>query len=472
MFSAGTKMKLPKLLKSRRALIALAALVIAGGGWFALTREKAPEYQTAEVMRGDLEVSISASGKVQPKDYVDVGAQVSGQLESFLIEVGDKVEKGDLLAEIDETLAAAKVEADRAQMKELEASFAQQEATLELARANAGRANMLYKADAISQAEQQAATAELKVATARLDQLKAQIERQQSTLTADLASLSYTKIYAPMSGTVVSQAAVVGQTLNANQTTPTILRIADLSVMTVEADVSEADVLRVKPGAEAYFTTLGSTGERWRTKVRQVLPQPEIVNDVVLYKVLMDIDNKEESLKPEMTAQVFFITGRAADVVLAPVAALRDMRGEGRGQGQGESRRNRSDGTARNVASNETAGGSGGERRARRDSGDGSLMAARASEGRGNRDEMSEAFRKAREANPEAARKMVMVMTNGKPQPRPVLVGLSSRAEAEIIYGLEPGETVVTGEAVATPARTAENTQRTQRPPGIGRRGP
>lgn len=464
--------RLPKFLARRRTLVALAVLVIAAGGWFALSREKAPEYQTAEVTRGNLEVSISASGKVQPKEYVDVGAQVSGQLKSFLIEVGDKVEKGDLLAEIDETLAVAKVDADRAQMKELQASFAQQEATLELAKANAGRANMLYKADAISQAEQQAATAELKVATARLEQLSAQIERQQSTLTADLASLSYTKIYAPMSGTVVSQAAVVGQTLNANQTTPTILRIADLSVMTVEADVSEADVLRVKPGAEAYFTTLGSTGERWRTKVRQVLPQPEIVNDVVLYKVLMDIDNKEEALKPEMTAQVFFVTGRAVDVILAPVAALRDVRGEGRGQG----RRNRDgDGAnaARDVASSDSANDSGSERGSRRERGNsdgGSLIAARASErGRG---EMPEAFRKAREAHPDAQRKTVQVMANGKPQPRPVLVGLSSRAEAEIIYGLEPGETVVTGEAVKVPERTAQQNQQQQRPPGFGRRGP
>lgn len=463
--------RVPKFLTRRRILVALAALVIAGGGWFALNREKAPEYQTAEVTRGNLEVSISASGKVQPKEYVDVGAQVSGQLKSFLIEVGDKVEKGDLLAEIDETLAVAKVDADRAQMKELQASFAQQEATLELAKANAGRANMLYKADAISQAEQQAATAELKVATARLDQMKAQIERQQSTLTADLASLSYTKIYAPMSGTVVSQAAVVGQTLNANQTTPTILRIADLSVMTVEADVSEADVLRVKPGAEAYFTTLGSTGERWRTKVRQVLPQPEIVNDVVLYKVLMDIDNKEEALKPEMTAQVFFVTGRAEDVILAPVAALRDVRGEGRGQG----RRNRDGDTnsARDVASIDSSNGSGNGRDARREGRDGdggSLIAARASE-RG-RVEMPEAFRTAREAHPDAQRKTVQVMINGKPQPRPVLVGLSSRAEAEIIYGLEPGETVVTGEAVKVPERTAQQNQQQQRPPGFGRRGP
>ncbi|MEE2690615.1 MAG: efflux RND transporter periplasmic adaptor subunit [Pseudomonadota bacterium] len=441
--------KLNQMLKSPRVLAGLAVAVAAvAGGAMWLGREKPPEYQTAEVRRGDLEVAISASGKVQPKLYVDVGAQVSGQLKKFLVEVGEHVEKGQLLAEIDETLAAAKVEADRAQLRELEASLSQQQATLELSRANAARADMLYKADAISQAEHQAATADRKIAEARLEQLKAQIERQNSTLEADLASLSYTKIYAPMSGTVVSQSAVEGQTLNANQTTPTILRIADLSVMTVEADVSEADVLRVKAGQEAYFTTLGSSTQRWTTAVRQVLPQPEVLNDVVLYKVLLDIDNPEELLKPEMTAQVFFVTGRAEDAVLAPVAALVDR--PDRGQ-RGEGRRERAAG-------------------ARAEGGGPELMAARASEGRPEQGRGGEEFaarreamRAAREAHPDAQVKMVRVLTGKTVAPRPVLVGLSTRADAEILYGLEPGETVVTGFATPPPARRSD-----QRPRGPG----
>ncbi|MEQ8178681.1 MAG: efflux RND transporter periplasmic adaptor subunit [Amphiplicatus sp.] len=446
---------LNKLLKSRRVLIGLAALVVAGvGGAMWLNREKPPEYQTAEVRRGDLEVSISAAGKVQPKDYVDVGAQVSGQLEDFLVEVGDRVEKGQLLAEIDETLAAAKVEADRASLRELEASYSQQEATLELSRANAARADMLYKADAISQAEHQAATADLKIAIARLDQLKAQIARQNSTLEADLASLSYTKIYAPMSGTVVSQTAVEGQTLNANQTTPTILRIADLSVMTVEADVSEADVLRVKAGQETYFTTLGSATQKWKSTVRQVLPQPEVLNDVVLYKVLLDVENPEELLKPEMTAQVFFVTGRAEDAVLAPMAALMERPERGRrGEGQGERRRERPQG-GEAVASSE-------------DGARGSLMAARAAEGGRGEGRGGEAFaaqreamRAAREEHPDAQMKMVRVLTGKTVTIRPVLVGLTTRADAEILFGLEPGETVVTGVTGKAPVIRPNQQQR------------
>ncbi|WDI30184.1 efflux RND transporter periplasmic adaptor subunit [Hyphococcus flavus] len=443
----------------RLALIAGAVGIAAVAGSMVLSREKAPEYQTASVTRGDLQVAISAAGKVQPKNYVDVGAQVSGQLEQFYIEVGDKVEKGQLLAEIDETRAAAQVEADRAQLKELNASYTQQEATLELSRANATRAQMLYEADAISRAEFEAASADLKIAEARLAQLDAQKERQQSTLQADLATLEFTKIYAPISGTVVSQAAVEGQTLNANQTTPTILRISDLSVMTIEADVSEADVLRINKGQNVYFTTLGGGEHQWRTTVRQVLPQPEVLNDVVLYKVLLDVENPEELLKPEMTAQVFFVTGETEDAVLAPVAALRDRPSR---EGRGDRRRNREN-----------------QREERQ-----GLMAANAAEPEANNDENArgarrgtrnrsgrEGMREALEANPDAERKYVLVIRDGEPQPQPVLVGISTRAQAEILFGLSEGDTVITNEKVATVVQE-RNFDRSRRPRGMGRRGP
>ncbi|MFC2950505.1 efflux RND transporter periplasmic adaptor subunit [Marinicaulis aureus] len=426
--------------------MALLVSAIAVGGYvFMRGRNAAPDYQTAEIVTGDIEIAISAAGKIQPKNYVDVGAQVSGQLEEFFFEVGDRVEKGDLLAQIDETLAATKVEADRAQLKELDASFAQQQASLELSKANAARADMLYKADAISQAEYQAAIADRKIAAARLTQLEAQIERQNSTLEADEATLEFTKIYAPMSGTIVSQSAVVGQTLNANQTTPTILRIADLTIMTVEADVSEADVLRVKKGQDAYFTTLGGGNGKWRTTVRQVLPQPEILNDVVLYKVLLDISNDDELLKPEMTAQVFFVSGSAKDAVLAPVAALRDSRRSQSAQrGEGERRRDKE------------------ERRG--------LMAAQASGLGEEQNPRRAAMRETMAANPDAERKMVTVLENGELRPQPVLVGLTNRTQAEILFGLSPGEIVVTGQAFTAP--TAQSGDRTRRPPGMGRRGP
>lgn len=428
------------------ALVALLAIFLWQSIWGG---EKKPEYQTAEVTRGDLEVSISAAGKILPKETVTVGAQVSGQLMELYVEAGDLVEAGQLLARIDATIAETSVEASQAQLKELQASRKQQQASLELSKANAARAAMLFENDAIARADYEASQADYTVAMGRLDAINAQIERQTSTLRAQQATLEFTNIYAPISGTVVSMAAVKGQTLNANQTAPTILTLADLTIMTVETDVSEADVLRIEPGQTAWFTTLGDSARRWQTSVRQVLPTPEVLNDVVLYKALLDVENPQNRLKPEMTAQVFFITGSAKDAVLVPITALQAA----------PQRRDRSQGGAGRVAQ-------GGERQGRPGGG---LMQAEASEPAGapQDDRRRRAFMQAREAHPDADMASVLVIgPEGEPRPRPVLVGLKTRTQAEILFGLEPGEIVVTGEVGAP--RPAQTQQQGPRGPGGG----
>ncbi len=440
-------------LKTSRWFLALASAAALWLAFFIWQQvwggEKAPEYQTADVTRGDIEVTISAAGTILAKDTVVVGAQVSGQLTELLVEAGDQVTKGDLLAKIDATIASTNVEANRAQLKELEATRKQQEATLGLAKANADRAKMLFDADAVARAEYEASQAEYAIASGRMDAIRAQIDRQSSSLRAELATLEFTNIYAPISGTVVSLEAVEGQTLNANQTAPTILALADLNIMTVETDVSEADVLRIEPGQVAWFTTLGDSARRSETSVRQVLPTPEVLNDVVLYKALLDIDNPEGRLKPQMTAQVFFVTGSAKDTVLVPVTAL---------QAAPERRQGR-DGEAR------VADGSGRPARS------GGLMQAEASEPPNGQPEDSRrgAFRAAREAHPDAETAAVLVMgPEGEPRPQPVLVGLKTRTQAEILFGLEPGQTVVTGEVKIE--RPSQSQQGQGRGPGGGGR--
>ncbi|MGE6697203.1 efflux RND transporter periplasmic adaptor subunit [Hyphomonas sp. NPDC076900] len=445
------------LLKARWTWIIIAAVAVLAA-WLAWQviwgGEKAPEYQTAEVTRGDIEVSISSAGKVAPKDTVDVGAQVSGQLTELLVEAGDLVEQGQLLARIDATIAETNVEGSQAQLLELQASRRQQQASLELSKANADRAKMLFENDAIARADFENAQAEYTIAIGGLEAINAQITRQSSTLRAQQATLEFTNIYAPISGTVVSLEAVEGQTLNANQTAPTILTLADLTIMTVETDVSEADVLRVKPGQAAWFSTLGDSTRRWETSVRQILPTPEVLNDVVLYKAMLDIANPDNLLKPEMTAQVFFITGSVKDAVLVPVTALQSapQRGQ-RPQGQ-----NREGGRER-------AEGGAGEGRT-----GGGMMQAEASERAGGPpqdDSQRRAFMEARKAYPDAEVATVLVMAaDGTPRPRPVLIGLKTRTQAEVLFGLEPGQTVVTGEVSAkAPATTAQTQQRMQQGP-------
>jgi macrolide-specific efflux system membrane fusion protein len=134
--------------------------------------------------------------------------------------------------------------------------------------------------------------------------------------------LGYTKIYAPLDGTVASQTTLEGQTVNASQSAPVIVQVANMDVMTVWAQVAEADVSRITVDMPATFTTLGMPEKKWQGKVRAVYPTPVVENDVVLYNVLIDVDNHEKLLLPQMTVQVFFTLGEAKDVPLAPINAL------------------------------------------------------------------------------------------------------------------------------------------------------
>ncbi|MGE0116650.1 MAG: macrolide transporter subunit MacA [Dongiaceae bacterium] len=319
--------------RPRRRLIwsGLLLIVLAAAGLFAWREWQAaaaPEIRTVAVVRGDIERTVTALGALQPKDYVDVGAQVSGQLKQVHVEIGDRVEKGALLAEIDPTVFETRVRTNKANLENLKAQLDQQQAELALSRKQLKRNQALFKAKAISQDTLETSETQVEVGEARSAALAAQIDAAQATYDGDVANLGYTKIYAPMSGTIVSQTALEGQTLNANQSAPVIVRIADLQTMTVKAQVAEADVVRIKTGMPVYFTTLGLPDRRWQATVRQVLPTPEIVNDVVLYNVLIDVGNDDGVLMTDMTAQVFFVLGRAADVPLVPVAALGSRRAD------------------------------------------------------------------------------------------------------------------------------------------------
>jgi macrolide-specific efflux system membrane fusion protein len=324
----------------KRILIVLVVLLAAGGlAWWQLggNGTAAPAYTTAPAERGDLERTVTALGTLKPLEYVDVGAQVSGQIDRLLVEAGDMVKANQLLAEIDPTVYLARVEADRADLAGLEAQLAERMAQLKLARAQHGRQAALLKADATSREAYDSAAAAVEVAEAQIAALRAGIAQAQSTLDADEANLGYTQIRAPMAGTVMSLTARQGQTINANQQAPTILQIADLQTMTVWTQVSEADVSKLSVGMDAYFTTLGQPDRRWQGTLRQILPTPEVVNNVVLFNALFDVANPDGALMPQMTAQVFFVVDRAQDAVLVPVAALRPGEGRGAAGGDGKS---------------------------------------------------------------------------------------------------------------------------------------
>ncbi len=409
------------------ALFAGLLLLLGAGGfyayktWFA-AGDPADRYLTAEVERGDIEDSVTATGTLQPRDYVDVGTQVSGQLKIVHVQIGSTVKQGDLLAEIDPTVYRARVDANRAQLKNQTAQLADRQAQLVLAQQQLKRQQNLMKEQASTEEALQTAEATLRSVTAQIAALKAQMQQTESTLRGDEANLGYTKIYAPMSGTVVSQTAKQGQTLNANQQAPIILRIADLSTMTVQTQVSEADVPKLNIGMEAYFTTLGGNGQRWYGTLRQVLPTPTVTNNVVLYDALFDVPNPDRALMTQMTAQVFFVLGAAKDAVIVPLAALRTPRPEGSARAAG-------DRPGRRAAE-----------------GDQAAPVSRGSFAQGA--------------------VVRVVNAEGAIEQRPVKVGVMNRVSAQILSGVQPGERVVVGrkQEGSAPAPQGANGQRRMTP--------
>ena len=332
-------MKRPR--PARRALLVVACLlpIVAIAAWQVMPPGR-DTLTTVTVSRGNIENSVTALGTLQPRRYVDVGAQASGQIRKIHVEAGDQVQEGQLLVEIDPSTQKAKLDASRYAIENLKAQLQEQKAQHELARQKYQRQQRLAAGNATREEDVQTAKAELSATQARMDMFQAQILQAQASLRSDEAELGYTRIYAPMTGTVVAVDARVGQTLNAQQQTPLILRIAKLSPMTVWAEVSEADIGHVKPGMTAYFTTLSGGNRRWTSTVRQILPiPPKPLNEtqgsgspnsssksgsgrVVLYTVLLDVDNGDNALMAEMTTQVFFVAAAVKDALTVPVAAL------------------------------------------------------------------------------------------------------------------------------------------------------
>lgn len=337
-------MKRPR--PARRALLVVACLIpiVAFATWQGLTPGR-DALATVTVTRADIENSVTALGTLQPRRYVDVGAQASGQIRKIHVEAGDQVQEGQLLVEIDPATQKAKLDASRYAIENLQAQLQEQKAQHALARQKYQRQQRLSAGNATREEDVQTAKAELNATQARVEMFQAQIRQAQASLRSDEAELGYTRIYAPMTGTVVAVDARVGQTLNAQQQTPLILRIAKLSPMTVWAEVSEADIGHVKPGMSAYFTTLSGGSRRWTSTVRQILPiPPKPLNEtqsngspsstsksgtgrVVLYTVLLDVDNADNALMAEMTTQVFFVASQVKNALTVPVAALQGTPG-------------------------------------------------------------------------------------------------------------------------------------------------
>jgi macrolide-specific efflux system membrane fusion protein len=434
------------------ALPPLLLVIVAIALYLFNARDPADTYLTAKVERGDIEDTVSALGTLQPVTYVDVGTQVTGQLKTLHATIGGLVKKGQLIATIDPILFDSKAGMTEASLHSAQAQLAEKQVQQRLAQQLYDRNKNLYESQAVSEELLEQSKAALDAAEQQTQQQQAQVAQMQAQLKGDRANLSYTRIFAPMSGTVVSINARQGQTLVSNQTASIIMRIADLNTMTVWAQVSEADVPKITVNKPVTFSPLGLPNRRWHSKVRQVLPTPEIINSVVLYDVLFDVPNTERLLQPQMTVQSNFVIAKSENTLLVPVTALvpvskhRKAKDDKPDQGKEEAPVKEAALIEKQVqealekAKNEKE----------------KNKAAKDKTAKGGKNDPKEEEQNAKHGKADAGSEhlsetskhkyMVRVLTeSGQVEERKVVVGVMSRLKAEILSGLSEGESVIIG---------------------------
>ncbi|AHG21934.1 macrolide transporter [Chania multitudinisentens RB-25] len=309
--------------RKKRWVISLVVLaVIAVIAYWRLNHPAPVVFKTVKVAQRELQQNVLATGQLDAVRKVDVGAQVSGQLESLKVEIGDRVEKGQLLGIIDPQQAQNSIREGEATLQELQAQLRQTQAEQQLAAVTLQRNRELANKQAVSRQDLDKYATELAVKEAQVETIRAQIMRNQASLDTARINLAYTRIEAPMAGEVVQITTLQGQTVIAAQQAPNILTLADMSTMLVKAQVSEADVINLKPGQKAWFTVLGDPNKRFDGVLKDIQPTPEKVNNAIFYYARFEVPNPEGLLRLQMTAQVHIQLSGVSDALVIPLAAL------------------------------------------------------------------------------------------------------------------------------------------------------
>ncbi|NJD30708.1 MAG: efflux RND transporter periplasmic adaptor subunit [Gammaproteobacteria bacterium] len=374
--------------RARKLLfLTLLAAVVAGAAyaWYrhSSTAAAAEAYETEAVARGDLVRSVSANGTLNPVTLVNVGTQVSGTVQKLYVDFNSRVEKGQLLLTLDDSLYSA-------QSRQSQANLRNAQAALELAQANEARARGLFAKEYISKQDLDTAVTAVKSAQAQVQLAQAQADK-------DRVNLAYTQIHSPVSGIVVDRLVDVGQTVAASFQTPTLIKIAqDLTKMQIDSSFAEADIGDIRVGQAVRFTVDAFPNRQFEGSVSQIRLNPTTVQNVVTYDVVISVDNADQKLLPGMTAFVTIAVAKRGNVLMVPNAALRfHPRQE----------------AAANRSKKDASGG-------------------------GSRREESK-------AGPMGT---VYVLRNGKPQPVRVVTGITDNRHTEVVSGdLAEGDLLITG---------------------------
>ncbi len=428
-----------KIPLSKIIIIAIGVAIIAAVAWFFFKpKDQAPQYISAEVSKGDIEDSVLATGVLEATKMVSVGAQVSGQVKKMYVQLGDQVKQGQLIAQIDSIRQENELKTAKANIQNQQAQLAVQQANLAKVEAEYKRQQAMFSQDATSRAELETALANFKTAQAQIAAINAQIEQSRLTLATAQENLGYTSIVAPMDGTVVAIVTEEGQTVNANQTAPTIVKLAKLDTMTIKAQISEADVMKVEKGQTVYFTTLGNSDKKHYAQLRQVEPAPNSINTettntsssssstAVYYNALFDVPNEDGKLRIDMTAQVYIVLAEAKNILTIPAAAIQTRRSNKKENGNNSVATDKVKNTDTQKAQHP------------------------------KRLELTEA-EKALVAQGKASTGIVRVLqADGTAQPQPVLIGLNNRVTAQVLRGLKQGDQVVIADATDSSNESAK----------------
>lgn len=341
-------------LKTALPILLIALVIISAGAMFTLSSSaSSPTTLTTPVTRGNVESTVLATGTLKPSRLVAVGSQASGRITSLKVAVGDKVKAGDLIALIDSTTQDNALKTARAALANVQAQRNERVAELENANLTLARQQAIYEKQAGSRADLQSAEAEVKVVTAQIEALDAQITEAEVAVETAQADVGYTRISAPMDGTVLAIVNQEGRTVNATQSAPTIVALGDLTRMTVRAEISEADITRVEAGQKVRFNVIGDRAKSYDAILTAIEPAPESIIDdssvatsssgsssssssssssAIYYIGVFDIPNDDGHFRTYMSAEVNIIMGSAADVFTIPSSALPETAATGASQ--------------------------------------------------------------------------------------------------------------------------------------------
>lgn len=321
------------------ALTALVMILVLWG--YSASRSKPNPLMTAAVRQGDIENVIAATGKMDAIERVNVGAQVSGQVKKLYIKAGDNVRKGQLIAEIDDQPQRSDLRNAQAALSVAQADLQTRQATLVRQQAQFQRLQQMIKTNAVSRQDFDTAAEAWRIAQAELTAQQARVIQAQIEVDKKQLDLGYTRIMAPIDGTVVAIVTKQGQTVNAVQSAPTIAKLAQLGTMTIKVQISEADITNIQPGQQAWFTTFANPDKRYNATLRSIELAPESVmkddalmgnsesntvsstNAAVYYNALLDVPNPDNALRISMTAQVNLLRDQAKNALLVPVQATK-----------------------------------------------------------------------------------------------------------------------------------------------------